>query len=296
MDITYDLGMPHPIKPYEKLIINAAMTGMVPKKHDTPHVPLSVDEIIRDAVACCRAGASTIHIHARDEQGEPTYHKEVYAQIITGIRKQYPDLIICASTSGRVHNTFEKRSEVLELTGDLKPDFGSLTMGSLNFANQASINTPEMIEQLARKMRANGIIPEIEIFDLGMINTVKVFINRGILVEPFYYNVLAGSIFSAPATLFDLAHMVASLPPGGHWGAAGIGRFQLNMNLAAILMGGHVRVGLEDNLYYDTGKKVLATNVMLIERIVRLCREIGREVATPLEARKILGLPGRTCD
>jgi 3-keto-5-aminohexanoate cleavage enzyme len=290
MDTIYDLGIPHPIKPYEKLIINAAITGMVPKKEDTPHVPLSVQEIIQDAIACCRAGASMIHVHARDEQGQPTYHKEIFAEIIAGIRKLCPDVIICASTSGRVHNTFEKRSEVLELTGDLKPDFASLTMGSLNFADQASINTPEIIEQLARKMKANGIIPEIEIFDLGMINTVKVFIHKGILTEPFYYNILAGSIFSAPATLLDLAYLVASLPPGGHWGAAGIGRFQLNMNLAAILMGGNVRVGLEDNIYYDAGKEVLATNVMLIERLARLCREIGREIATPMEARKILGI------
>jgi uncharacterized protein (DUF849 family) len=153
-----------------------------------------------------------------------------------------------------------------------------------------------MVEQLARKMKANGIVPEIEIFDLGMINTVKVFISRGILTEPFYYNILAGSIFSAPATLFDLAYLVGSLPPGGHWGAAGIGRFQLKMNLAAILMGGNVRVGLEDNIYYDTGKNVLATNVMLIERLVRLCQEVGREIATPSEARALLGLPDRACD
>lgn len=290
MATIYDLGIPHPITPYPKLIINAAITGMVPKKKDTPYVPLTVQEIIEDAERCCKAGASIVHIHARDENGEPTYKKEVFAEIIRGIRSRCPDLIICASTSGRAHNTFEKRSEVLELEADAKPDMGSLTMGSLNFANQASINTPEMIESLALKMKDNGIIPEIEIFESGMINAAKALISKGVLVEPYYFNLLLGSIYSAPGTLFDLSCMVKNLPLGVHWGAAGIGKFQLNMNLAAILMGGNVRVGLEDNIYYDNDKRELATNEMLIQRLVRLSHEIGREIATPQEAREIIGI------
>lgn len=289
MNTIYDLGIPHPVTPYPKLIINAAITGMVPKKKDTPHVPVAPEEIIEDAVACCKAGAATVHLHARDEDGEPTYKKEIYAQIIRGIRKHCPDLIICVSTSGRVHNTFEKRSEVLELDGDVKPDMGSLTLGSLNFPKQASINAPEMIENLALKMKEKGIVPELEAFEFGMVNTAKVLMKRGILQPPFYFNLLLGSIYSAQATLFDLAYMVQSLPQGVHWGAAGIGKFQLNMNLAAILMGGNVRVGLEDNIYYDNDKK-LATNAMLIERLVRFAGEIGREVATPQEARKIMSV------
>ena len=140
MDTVYDLGIPHPVTPYPKLIINACITGMVPTKKDTPHVPISVDDIIADATSCYDAGASMIHVHARDDDGEPTHRKEVYAEIISGIRANRPDAIICATTSGRVHNTFEYRSEVLELTGDTKPDMGSLTMGSLNFPKQASIN------------------------------------------------------------------------------------------------------------------------------------------------------------
>lgn len=291
MTVMYDLGIPHPITPYPKLIINAALTGMVPMKKDTPHVPISAEEIIQDALRCSNAGASIVHLHARDKDGSPTYKKEIYAQIIRGIRLQCPEVIICASTSGRIHNTFEKRSQVLELEGELKPDMASLTMGSLNFANQASINTPEMIEMLAVKMRDNGIIPEIEIFEAGMINTAKVLMKSGALQEPCYFNLLLGSIFSAPATLFDLACMVKSLPANAHWGAAGIGKFQLNMNLAAMLMGGNVRVGIEDNMYYDNGKSHLATNEMLILRLARLAAEIGREVATPTEARQIIGIP-----
>jgi uncharacterized protein (DUF849 family) len=195
-----------------------------------------------------------------------------------------------------VHNAFEQRSEVLELEGDAKPDMGSLTMGSMNFPKQASINTPEMIEKLAVKMKGNGIVPEIEIFETGMINATKVLIGKGILEEPFCLNLLLGSIFSAPGSLFDLACMVKNLPPGVHWGAAGIGKFQLKMNFAAILMGGNVRVGLEDNIYYDNDKSIPATNRMLVERIVRFAKEIGREVATTQEARNILGIPSRQPD
>lgn len=283
--------MPYPLTPYPKLIINAAITGMIPMKKDTPHVPISVDEIIKDAGVCIKAGASMIHIHARDDKGVPTYKKEIYEQMIRGIRKNNPDVIICASLSGRLQNTFEARSEVLELDGDVKPDMGSLTMGSLNFPEQASVNSPEMIQQLATKMLERGIIPELEIFESGAIGAVKVFILKGILKPPYYFNLLLGNVFTAPATMFDLTNMVQSLPSGVQWAAAGIGKFQQKMNFAAILMGGHVRVGLEDNIFYDAERTTLATNEMLISRIVRFSEEIKREVATPIEAREMLGFP-----
>ena len=290
MEEEYDLGIPHPIKPYQKLIINAALTGMVPTKEDNPHVPVSVDEIIEDGINCYKAGASILHLHARDNDQKPTYKKEIYAQIIEGIKSQCADVIICTTTSGRVDNTFEKRSQVLELNGKLKPDMGSLTMGSLNFPKKASVNTPEMIENLALKMKENGIVPEIEIFDVGMISTTKVLIKKGILKPPFYFNLLFGSIYSIPATMFDLSYMVKNLPPHTNWAAAGIGKFQLKMNCASVLMGGHVRVGLEDNLYYDQEKKELATNMLLISRVIKFADEIERKVATAKEAREMLGI------
>ncbi len=290
MEEEYDLGIPHPIKPYQKLIINAAITGMVPTKKDNPHVPVSVEEIIEDAINCNKAGASILHIHARDNDQKPTYKKEIYAQIIEGIRSQCADVIICTTTSGRVDNTFEKRSQVLELNGKLKPDMGSLTMGSLNFPKKASVNTPEMIENLALKMKNNGIVPEIEIFETGMISTTKVLIKKGIIKPPFYFNLLFGSIYSIPATMFDLSYMVKNLPPHANWAAAGIGKFQLKMNCASVLMGGHVRVGLEDNLYYDQEKKEFATNVSLISRVVNFAHELERKVATAKEAREMLGI------
>jgi uncharacterized protein (DUF849 family) len=289
-DAIYDLGIPHPVTPYPKLIINAAITGMVPTREQTPHIPIAVDEIIADATACYHAGASMIHVHARDEEGRPTYRKEVFADILSDIRSNHPDLILCATTSGRLHNTFEARSEVLELEGDAKPDMGSLTMGSLNFPKQASINQPEMIRDLALKMKDRGIVPEIEVFETGMVYTARLLMKRGILQPPYYCNILLGSIYSAPATLFELAHMVRSLPPDVHWAATGIGKFQLKINFAAVLMGGHVRVGLEDNLYYDEEAGRLATNAQLIERVASFAKQIGREVATPKEAREMLAI------
>ncbi|MCM8820721.1 MAG: 3-keto-5-aminohexanoate cleavage protein [Candidatus Omnitrophica bacterium] len=281
---------PYPITPYKKLIINSAITGMVHTKNDTPYLPISIEEVIEESIACCLAGASLIHIHAREETGEPSYKKEIYARIIEGIRKKCPDLIICVSTSGRIYNTFKKRSQCLELKGSVKPDMASLTMGSLNFPEQISINTIEMIENLAMKMKENNIVPEIEVFEPGMIQTAKVLIKKGILTPPFYFNILLGSLYSTPATLPDLVHMVQSLPQGAIWGATGIGRFQMIINFSAILMGGNVRVGLEDNIYYDIKKKNLATNLKLIERVVNFAKEIGREIANPLEAREIIGL------
>ncbi len=288
--IEHDFDLPHPVRPYPKLIINAAITGMIPAKKDTPHVPVTVQEIIDDAHRCCRAGASIIHIHARDKNGLPTSDKKVYAEIIEGIRQRCPDVIICASASGRRENAFEKRADVLNLEGTAKPDMASLTLGSLNFLKDTSINSPEVIEKLAIKMRENSIVPELEIFDTGMINAAKMLVRKGILQKPFYCNLLLGLPFTASATLFDIACMVNELPGEFHWAAAGIGKFQLNMNIAAIIMGGHVRVGIEDNIYYDNEREILATNEMLIKRIVRIAAEIGREIATSSQARQILGL------
>lgn len=291
MELDHDLEFPYPITPYPRLIINAALTGMIPKKKDNPHTPISIQEIIEDAKRCYNAGASILHIHARDNEEQPTYKKETYAEIFKGIRKNCPDVIICATTSGRKSNTFEKRSEVLELEGDLKPDMASLTTNSLNFREKESINSPQMIESLALKMTQNGIIPEIEIFDAGMISTLKVMIKKRILRPPFYANLLFGSIYSISATMFDLCYLTQSLPSNFNWAVAGIGRFQLKMNFTSVLMGGHVRVGLEDNLYYDYDTKELATNEKLVTRIVNFSKEIGREIATPKEARKMLGFP-----
>jgi len=286
----FDMDDPYPLKPYDKVIINAAMTGMVPTKKETPYVPVTIDEIIEDATKCVTSGASILHIHARDKDGKPTYKKEVYAQIIEGIRARCHDAIICVSTSGRIHKDFEKRSQVLEMEGDAKPDMASLTLGSLNLPHKASINEPEMIMALTNKMKERGIKPELELLDTGMLNTAKYLSRKGYIQPPFYFNIILGSVYSTQAKMSEFSYLVDLLPRGAIWAGGGFGIFQLVVNTSALLMGGHVRVGIEDNIWYDNGKEELTSNVKSIERIKRLSLELGREIATPEESRKMIGL------
>lgn len=274
-------------EPVGKLIIQLAPTGMLPQKSDNSHVPVSPEEIVRDTVQAYQLGASIVHVHARAPDGSPTYRKEVYHEIFSGIREKCPGMIICASTSGRTCNRLDQRMEVL----DLRPDMASLALGTVNFHQKPSYNTIDDVVCMARIMGERGIKPELEIFEPGFINTAVYLAKKGIIKEPMHFNLLLGSLGSIPAELKDLIYLAGSIPPGSPWMAAGIGRFQLQVNTAAILMGGHVRVGLEDNLFYDDARKVFATNVSLVERVVRIARELGREIASPEEARQILGLP-----
>ncbi|MDY6964400.1 MAG: 3-keto-5-aminohexanoate cleavage protein [Halobacteriota archaeon] len=279
----------HPLKPYDKLIINVALTGMVPTKKDSPFVPTTVDEIIEDAIKCASVGASILHIHARDSDEAPTYKAEAYAEIIEGIRSKCPDVIICVTTSGRTYGEFEKRSEVLELRDHVKPDMASLTLGSINFPDQTSINEPETILRLAKKMKSVGIKPELEVFDTGMINTARYLYRKGVIEPPFYFNILFGSIYATQARMSDLCYLVSQLPQGSIWAGAGIGIFQLIINSASVIMGGNVRTGIEDNIWYDHEKTELTTNVKTIQRVCEIAAIIGREIATPSETRKMLG-------
>lgn len=269
------------------LIINAAITGMIPTKRDTPHVPIHPEEIIADVRRCRDAGATIVHLHARDADESPTYRREIYEEIFAGVRSECPELLISGSCSGRLYGEFWQRSQVL----DAHPDFGSLTLGSLNFPKQASVNSPEMIQQLALAMQARDIVPEMEIFDMGMADYAHYLTRKGLVRGPLYANILLGSLGTMSATPDNLCAIVRALPPGTTWAATGIGRFQFFINSLAVAMGGHVRVGLEDAIYYDWETKRLATNAGLIDRIVRLARVCGREIATADEARRILGMP-----
>lgn len=270
----------------DPLIINAAITGMVPTKKDTPHVPIHPQEIIADAKRCRDAGATIIHLHARDEDESPTYKKEVFAEIFQGVREECPELLISGTCSGRLHGEFWQRSEVLQLN----PDFGSLTLGSLNFPKQASINDPQMIQQLALAMKQWGIVPEMEIFDLGMADYAQYLVRKELIDPPFYANILLGSLGTLSATADNLCAVVRALPTGTTWAATGIGRFQFFINSLAVTMGGHARVGLEDAIYFDWESKQLATNAGLIERVVRLSLAAGREIATAEQTRQIIGI------
>ena len=262
-----------------KIIINFTPTGMVPMKKMTFHVPVSVQEIVEDIHRAVEIGITMVHVHARDPvSGEATYHAEIYQNIISGIRQFAPDLVICVSLSGRTFREFEKRAAPLQLDGDVKPDMGSLTLSSVNFNKIVSINSPDMIKALAREMKEKAILPELEVFDIGMINNARYLEQKGLLTPPHYFNLLCGNIACAQADLLHIGVMIRDLPPESVWSLAGIGNWQLMVNATAIAVGGGVRVGLEDNIWYDSRRTRQATNADLLERIHILTAILGHEV------------------
>lgn len=273
-----------------KIIINLAPTGITPTKNSNAHVPITPDEIATDVLGCCEHGITLVHIHARDNDGAPTHSKDVYAKIIARLKERRPDLVICVSCSGRISHEFEQRSQALELDGDLRPDMASLTLGSMNFSRVASINTPAMIHDLALKMRDCGIKPELEVFDVGMVNYARYLIDHGVLVPPFYFNVMLGNVATAQADLLQVASILTHLPEQSIWSLAGFGAAQQTMNTLATALGGGVRVGLEDNLWLDTQRAIMASNSALVQRVVQIAALHEREVMAPKEFREAMKL------
>jgi uncharacterized protein (DUF849 family) len=275
----------------EKLIINFTPTGMIPTKEMTPFVPVTVSEIVEDVHEAWEIGITMVHLHARDAStGKPTYKARVYADIIAGIRKFAPQLVLGVSLSGRNFHEFEKRAEPLELDGDLKPDMGSLTLSSLNFNKQASMNTPDMIKALAGRMKERSIKPELEAFDVGMINYARYLERKQLIAPPYYFNLLLGNIACAQADLLHAGMMIRDLPPGSIWSLAGIGDYQIKMNSIAIVAGGGVRVGLEDNIWYDQARTRLARNADLLNRIHALAEAHERPLMSSAEFRSLTDL------
>jgi 3-keto-5-aminohexanoate cleavage enzyme len=274
-----------------KFILNFTPTGLIPTKEMTPYVPTTTDEIVEQVMDVADLGVNMVHLHAREpDTGKPTYKKEVYAEIIKGIRKKNKDLILGVSTSGREYFRFDNRSECLDLDGDLKPDFASLTLSSLNFNRQVSVNSPQMIKDLARKMMEHKIKPEFEVFDLGMINYAKYLIRKGYCNPPYYFNLILGNIACAQADMLHLGLMIKELPEESIWSVGAVGDSQLKMNIMAMLAGGGVRVGLEDNIWFDEERTRLATNRDLVERTVSIANVLGHEPYTPMELRKLFKL------
>ncbi len=278
----------------EKLIINFTPTGMIPSKTTTSYVPVSVSEIVEEVHHASEIGITMVHLHARDPISQIlTYDKEIYGKIIEGIRKYAPYLVLCVSLSGRDFSALEQRGDPLLLEGDLKPDMGSLTLSSLNFNNAGSMNTPEMIQDLAALMKLKGIVPELEAFDIGMINYAKYLIKKELIQAPYYFNLLFGNIASSQANLLHAGVMINDLPEESLWSLAGIGDAQLKMNALSIAIGGGVRVGIEDNIWYDPYRTKLANNIDLIKRIHTLALANEREIMTPQQFRLKMNLePG----
>lgn len=261
-------------------------TGMVPTRRDSPHVPLTPREIADDVHEAAALGITSVHLHARDDEGVPTWRRAVFEEIIGLIKERDPELVICVTTSGRNVSEVEKRAEVLDISGDLKPDMASLTLASMNFATSASVNSPQTVRELAERMRDRGIVPELEVFDTGMLNFAAYLAKKGILREPFVVNLLLGGLATAQVSPLELGLMLERIPEGSTWLGAGIGQAQLAANALSLSAGGGVRVGLEDNLHFDQQRTRLATNAELVQRVIEQGALLGRRPMTPAEFRR----------
>lgn len=271
----------------EKLIITAAICGAEVTKEHNPNIPYTVEEIGREAESAYKAGASIIHLHVRDDNGVPTQDKERFRQCVEEIQKRCPDAIIQPSTGGAVGMTDEERLQPVELL----PEMATLDCGTLNFGgDEIFVNTENTIKNFGKIMIEKDVKPEIEVFDKGMVDYAIQFAKQGYIKEPMHFDFVLGVQMTATAR--DLAFLVDTIPTGSTWTVSGVGRHEMPMVAIGIAMGGHVRVGFEDNIYLSKG--VLAkSNGELVEKVVRIANELGREIASPAEAREILGLKKR---
>ena len=268
-------------------IITVAITGSVPTKNDSPAVPITVPEQIESTHAAYEAGAALVHVHVRNDDGTTTSDPERFGRFLAGIRKHCPDMIVQFSTGGR-SGMGKERGGMLHL----KPEMASLTTGSVNFAKIIYENHPTLISDLASSMLAHDIKPEIEIFDLAMLYNAAKLVADGLLKPPVHVQFVLGIPGALPADRevleFELAQLERMLP-GATWTAAGVGRFQLIVNEWTLELGGHCRTGLEDNIRFDK-EHLAASNAQLVARVAELTRKYGRTVASPAEARRLLGL------
>lgn len=270
----------------EKLIITAAICGAEVMKEQNPAIPYTVDEIVSEAKSAYDAGAAVIHVHVREDDGTPTQSKERFKLCMDAIKKECPDAILIPSTGGAVGMTAEERLQPTELF----PEMATLDCGTCNFGDEVFENTMPMMRAFGKRMLENNIKPEYECFEMGHLDTVLRMAAKGeVPGMPMQFNFVLGVPGCTPATVQNLVWLVNAVPAGCTWTATGIGRNAFTLAAPAIVMGGHVRVGFEDNIYLSKG--VLAkSNGELVEKVVRLAGELGRPVANPAEARKILGL------
>lgn len=270
----------------EKLIITAAICGAEVTKEQNPAVPYTVEEIVREAKSAVDAGAAIVHLHVREDDGTPTQSKARFKECVDAIYKVCPDVIIIPSTGGAVGMTAEERLQPTELF----PEMATLDCGTCNFGDDVFENTMPMMRDFGKRMLENNIKPEYECFEMGHLDTVLNMAKKGqVPGAPMQFNFVLGVPGCTPATVQNLCWLVNAIPAGSTWTATGIGRHAFALAAPAIVMGGNVRVGFEDNLYLERG--VLAkSNGELVAKVVRLAKELGREIATSEEARRILNL------
>jgi 3-keto-5-aminohexanoate cleavage enzyme len=271
----------------DPLIITAAITGSRITRQTAPYIPITPEEIVQSAVECWHAGASVVHIHVRDpETGAGSQDIELFRQVVVPLREK-TDLVLCLTTSGIPGRNLPIDERLAPLS--LRPELASFDAGSINLGGSVFINSPPFLDEAARRIRETGVKPELEIFDLGMMMTCLRMREDGKLHDPLYFQFVMGTPWGAPATPKALLHLYEHLPADAVWSAIGIGKGHLPIAMMAMVMGGHIRVGMEDNVYYTRG--ILAkSNAEFVERIVRIAGECGRPVAGPEKAREILGL------
>jgi 3-keto-5-aminohexanoate cleavage enzyme len=273
----------------EPLVITVAPVGGELTREQQPNLPLAPEEIAEEVARCREAGASIVHLHCRDEAGNPTQDREHFARAVDEIRRAAPDVIIQTSTGGSVGMTEDERSQPL----DLKPEMATLTTGTVNFGDEVFENPFPLVERFFLRMEELGIQPEFEVFDTGMVETARRLIREHDAGDTHrHFDFVLGVSGGMAGTAQAVVHLASILPPGATWTATGIGRAHLPVALTALAMGGHLRTGFEDTIYYAKGR-LAESNAELIARLARVAAETGREVAAPDQAREIVGIMGR---
>ena len=270
-----------------KVIVTAALTGAVTTKENNPNLPTQPEEIAKSAFACWKAGASAVHIHVRDDNDKASMRFDKFKETVDMIRGANCPLLINLTSSGGQGFSWEDRIRPFK---ELKPDMASFDAGTMNWLNSVVfMNEPEFLELCGKEMIAAGVKPEIEVFDIGMLNTAKYYLKKGIIKAPAHFQLCLGAPGGMEATAENLLYLVNHLPEDCTWSAFGIGKGANEIMMTALAIGGNVRVGLEDNVYYNSGE-LAESNEQFIDRVVRITKELGKSVATPDEARGILSL------
>src|SRR4030043_831037 len=271
----------------EKLIITVGITGSRITRQQTPYIPITPEEIAQSGIKAWRAGASILHIHVRDPKtGLGTQDFSLFKEVADRIRGE-TDAVLCLTTSGTPGRNLQFQERLVPLS--LNPELVSFDAGSINMRENVFLNPPEFLEMLAKETLAKGIKPELEVFEVGMVQTCIRCMERGLLKPPPHFQFVLGVLGGMPAIAKSLLHLSEIIPQDSTWSVIGIGLGQLPMTMMGMVIGGHVRVGLEDNIYYSKGA-LAKTNAQLVERVARIAKEFGRDIATPQESRKILNL------
>lgn len=272
----------------DPLVITVAPVGGELTREQQPNLPLSPEEIAEEVSRCREAGASIVHLHVRDEEGTPTQSREHFSRAIDAIKRSAPDIVIQTSTGGSVGMTEDERAQPL----DLKPEMATLTTGTVNFGDEVFENPYPLVERFFLRMREIGVQPEFEVFDTGMVGTAfRLVADHDAEDRHLHFDLVLGVPGGMAGTPQSVLHMASILPAGATWSATGIGRTHLPVTLTALALGGHVRTGFEDTVYLGKGR-LASSNAELIARVASIAGQAGRQVATPDQAREIVGIAG----